>query len=52
MKKISARQAEKIMKRLGLCFGDDGKTFYATNEKESEIYEFDSKKERDEFVNR
>jgi hypothetical protein len=52
LKKITAKEAEKIMAELGLCFGDDGRTFYATNEEHTEVWEFDSKKERDAFVNR
>lgn len=51
-KAITANQAYKLIAKLGLDFGDDGRTFYATNEEESEIWEFDSKAERDEFVNR
>lgn len=50
MKKITAREAEKIMDRLGLCYGNDGRTFYATDDEESEVWEFDSKKERDEWL--
>ena len=51
-KAITAKQASKLMEKLGLCFGDDGRTFYATDEAETEVWEFDSKRERDEFVNR
>lgn len=51
-KAITANQAYKLIAKLGLDFGDDGRTFYATNEEESEVWEFDSKAERDEFVNR
>ena len=40
------------MTELGLCFGDDGRTFYASDEGEEEVWECDSKRERDEFVNR
>ena len=47
--KITAKQAERIMNKLGMCYGSDGRTFYATNADESEIWEFDSKKERDDF---
>lgn len=49
MKKITAKEAEKIMTEKGLCFGGDGRTFYAVNENGA-IYEFDSKRDRDEFV--
>lgn len=48
VKKITSKQAEKIMDRLGLCYGDDGRTFYLTNEEETEVWEFDSLKERNE----
>ncbi len=50
MKKITAREAVKIAKNLGACVDGDGTTFYATNGDESELYEFDTRKERDEFV--
>lgn len=50
MKKITAKEAYKIMDMLGLCYGDDGRTYYATDEDETEVYEFDSKKERDEWL--
>ena len=52
MKSITARYAEKLLQKLGHDYGNDGRTFYATNEEEDEVWEFDSKKERDEFVNR
>lgn len=49
MKKITAKQAVKIANRLNLQIEDDGMTFYATDEEESEIYSFDTKSERDSF---
>ena len=49
---ITAKQAEKLTRKLGLCFGGDGRTYYATNDEESEIWEFDSKKDRDAAVER
>ena len=52
MKKITAKEAYKLMDRLGLCYGMDGKTYSATDENETEVWEFDSKKERDEFCDR
>lgn len=52
VKKISARYAEKLQEKLGLCYGNDGVTFYATDEEETAVYDFDSKKERDEWVER
>lgn len=51
-KAITAKQAYKLMKKLGVDFGEDSRTFFATNEEESELWEFDTKRERDEFVNR
>ena len=52
MKSITARYAEKLLQKLGYDYGNDGRTFYATNEEETEVWEFNNKKERDEFVNR
>ena len=49
-KKISAKQGEKICRKLGLDYGMDGKTFYATDENETRIFEFDTKRERDIFL--
>lgn len=49
MRKITAREAKKIMDRLGLDYGDDGITFYAYDEDDDEIIEFYSKKERDDY---
>ena len=50
MKAITAKKANQIVNKLGRDISGDGITFYATNIKETEIYCFDSKKERDEFV--
>lgn len=52
VKKITAREAEKELKRQGLDFGMDGVTFYAINIDTKEVYSFDTKKERDEWVAR
>lgn len=52
MKKISAKDAYKIMARLGLDSGDDGTTFFAYDEVHDEVFQFDTKKERDQFVRR
>lgn len=51
-KAITSRQAKKLADKLNLCFDGeaDGRTYYATNSAESALWEFDSKKERDEFV--
>ena len=45
--KITAKEAHKLAEELGLCISDDGRTFYATNKERTEIWEFDSKRERD-----
>ena len=49
IKKISAQDAKKILKDRA---GGDGITFYAIDTDTGEIYEFDSKKERDAFISR
>jgi hypothetical protein len=52
MKKIAitAKEAYKLAGTLGVCISEDGTTFYATNETKTEIWEFDTKRERDVFV--
>lgn len=55
MKKIKAKEAYRLMDQLGLDYGDDGTTYYATDADEvgmesAGVWEFDSKRERDEFV--
>lgn len=52
MKKIAitAKEAYKIAEILGVCISDDGTTFYATNEARTDLWEFDTKRERDAFV--
>ena len=52
MKKVTAREAKQINERLGLSWDDGQTTFWAYDEDHDEIYDFDSKKERDEFVER
>ena len=49
---LTAKQAYKLAEKLGICISDDGTTFYATNEERTELWEFDSKKERDMFLSR
>lgn len=45
MKSITAKEAEKLMIKLGLCIPDDHqKTFYATDIEETEVWDFDNKK--------
>lgn len=53
-KAITAKKAYEITEKTGmeLCGADDGRTFYATNEEESGVWLFDSKKERDAWVER
>lgn len=51
-KKITSKEAEKLLKRLGLGYGGDGTTFYAAADDETDVYEFDTKKERDDFVSK
>ena len=50
MKKITEKQAQKIAKRIGINLDGDGLTFYATDAEEKEIFSFDTKSERDAFV--
>ena len=50
MKKANYKQAKKIAIKNGLAICEDGRTFYATDEQETGLYEFDSKKERDTFL--
>ena len=52
MKKITAKEAYRIQKKLGLDISDDDTTFYATNDDETEIFSFDTKNERDNFMKR
>jgi hypothetical protein len=47
LKKLNSKEAERLTKKLGLCWGDEQRTFYATNEEETDIWEFDSKSKRD-----
>lgn len=53
-KAITSKKAQEITNKTGmaLCGADDGRTFYATNEEESGVWLFDTKKERDAFVDR
>ena len=52
MKKLTAKEARNLADRLMVDINGDGITFYATNDDESEILSFDSKKERDKFVDK
>lgn len=50
MKTISPKKAKEIAKKYNLDIDDEQITFYATDEEETEIWCFDTKKERDNFV--
>lgn len=51
-KKVTAKQGEAICRKLGLDYGMDGTTFYATDAGETRIYEFSTRKEREAFLTR
>ena len=48
--KVIASQAQKIARKTGIDLSGDGKTYYAVDSETYEIYSFDSKKKRDQFV--
>lgn len=50
MKAITPKKAHEIAKRRNIDIDDNQTTFYATNEEETEIYSFDTKKERDQHI--
>lgn len=52
LKKITYKEAKKLAEKLGLCFGgeSDGRTFYATDEDETELWEYDTKEQRDREI--
>ena len=53
MKAITAKEARRIGEETGFPITEgDGRTFYATDDCEEEVYEFDTKRERDEFLKR
>lgn len=52
MIKVNAKEANKIAKRLGLDASEDGVTFFAYDETNDELYGFETKKERDGFIER
>lgn len=48
---ITRNEALRIARRSGYSLSEsDGRTYYATNESRSEVWEYGSKKERDEAV--
>ncbi len=52
IKKISAEKARKIAESIGIDISDEQRTFYATDDGETEVWSFDTKAERDSFVSR
>lgn len=48
--KITAAQAQNIARIRGIDLSEDGMTFYALDLESGEIYSFDSKNERDNFI--
>ena len=53
VKAITATQAKKIGEKTGFPITEgNGRTFYASTIDETDIFEFDSKAERDAFVSR
>lgn len=52
MKAITADVARRLAKVYGLDISGNGRTFYAYSFESTELYEFDTKKERDDFVKR
>ena len=52
-KAITRKEAEKICRKNGVSISEsDGRTFFLTNEDESEVWEFNSKAKRDAAVTR
>ena len=50
-KAITRREAERISRKTGYALSAaDGRTFYLTNEAETEVWEYDSKAARDKAV--
>ena len=50
VKAITAKEAKHICERQGLGFDDGQRTHWAYDEDIDGVYDFDSKRERDEFV--
>ena len=50
MKKLTPREAQILAKKLGIDIDDEQTTFYATDDNKTEIWSFDSRKERDAFI--
>lgn len=53
LRAVTVKEAYKIAYKLGVSITEgDGRTFYATDEKETGIWEFDSKYDRDKAIER
>jgi len=52
VQRITAKEARKLLNKLGLEVNDDAKTFYAKNETNDGVWKFESKSKRDQFVQR
>lgn len=52
VKKVTAKQAYKIMDNLGLDYGSDGRTYYLAKEDETAVWEFDTLADRDKAYER
>lgn len=51
LKAITRKEAYRIANKRGVTISeDDGRTYYATNEEETEVWEFDSKRDRDKAI--
>jgi myo-inositol-hexaphosphate 3-phosphohydrolase len=50
VKVITAKEARKLLNKLGFEVNDDARTFYAKNEENDGVWKFESKAKRDEFV--
>ena len=52
IKKITSKEAYKVAMKKGLDLSGDGVTYYAIDEKSEEIFSFDTRAERDGFIQR
>ena len=50
VKVITAKEARKLLEKLGLEVNDDARTYYAKTENNDGVWKFESKAKRDEFV--
>lgn len=52
VKIITPRKAKEIALKTGIDIDDGQQTFFASSDDETEIFGFDTKRERDDFVNK